>query len=148
MKRSLVIWTMVVTSIVWAAAAFAGETPEDAKAMVDEVVAFYKANGKDKTLAEINNPHGKFVKGELYAYAYDLKGTIIAHGNNQKLAGKSMYDAQDPDGVYFAREFMKVGPKGGWVNCKWKNPLTNKVQDKKHYIIQVDDVIFGCGAYI
>jgi len=51
-------------------------TPEDAKQLLNEVIAFYQANGKEKTFAEINNPDGQFTRGELYLFVYDSNGSI------------------------------------------------------------------------
>ena len=131
-----------VTLPVWGAG-----TPEEAKALVARAVAFYKEMGKEKALAEFSKPKGRFVKGDLYIFAYDPNGTIIAHGGDPKLVGQDFTDFQDPDGKYFAREFIKIGPEGGWVDYKWMNYKTNKVEAKTSYLKRIDDVIVGCGVY-
>jgi cytochrome c len=120
-------------------------TPEEAKALVEKAIAFYKANGKEKALAEISK--GQFTKGDLYIFAFSPKGTIIAHGGDPKLVGQDFTGVQDPDGKYFAREFIKIGPEGGWVDYKWMNYVTKKVDAKTTYGKRIDDVIIGCGAY-
>lgn len=127
--------------------AWGAGTPKEAKALVEKAVAFYKANGKEKALAEFSKPKGQFRKGDLYIFAYDPKGTIIAHGGDPKLVGQDFTNVQDPDGKYFAREFIKIGPEGGWVDYKWMNYVTKKVEAKTTYLKRIDDVIIGCGAY-
>jgi signal transduction histidine kinase len=127
--------------------AWGGGIPEEAKALVEKAIAFYKANGKEKALAEFSKPKGQFTKGDLYIFAYNPKGTIIAHGGDPKLVGKDFTGVQDPDGKYFAREFIKIGPEGGWVDYKWMNYVTKKVDAKTTYLKRIDDVIIGCGAY-
>jgi cytochrome c len=122
-------------------------TPDEAKALVEKAIAFYKANGKEKALAEFSNPRGQFVKGDLYIFAYNPAGTIIAHGGDPKLVGKDFIDVKDADGKYFAREFIKIGPEGGWVDYKWTNYVTKKIEAKTAYLKRIDDVIIGCGAY-
>lgn len=122
-------------------------TAKEAKALVNEAVAFYKANGKKKALAEFSNPKGRFVKGNLYIFAYNPKGIIIAHGGDPKLVGRNFINVQDADGKYFAREFIKIGPKGGWVDYKWMNYKTKKIEAKTSYLKRIDDVIIGCGTY-
>jgi len=127
--------------------AWGGGTPKEAKALVEKAIAFYKANGKEKALAEFSKPKGQFTKGDLYIFAYNPTGTIIAHGGDPKLVGKDFTGVQDPDGKYFAREFIKIGPEGGWVDYKWMNYVTKKVDAKTTYLKRIDDVIIGCGAY-
>ncbi|HXX80891.1 MAG TPA: cache domain-containing protein [Thermodesulfovibrionales bacterium] len=126
---------------------FGGGTPEEAKALVEKAIAFYKANGKEKALAEFSKPKGQFTKGDLYIFAYNPKGIIIAHGGDPKLVGKDFANVQDADGKYFAREFITIGPEGGWVDYKWMDYATKKVEAKTSYLKRIDDVIIGCGVY-
>ena len=113
------IFLFALTLPVWGAG-----TPEEAKALVAQAIAFYKANGKEEALAEFSKPKGQFVKGDLYIFAYNPSGTIIAHGGDPKLVGQDFTGVQDPDGKYFAREFIKIGPEGGRVDYKWMNYIT------------------------
>jgi len=121
----------------------------DAIALVDSAIAFYKANGKDKAFAEINNKQGQFVKGSLYVFIWSPKGVILAHGANEKLIGKDMYPLKDSDGKPFVKEAVEIGnAKGsGWVDYKWPNPVSKKVEAKSTYVKKVDDLIFACGIY-
>ena len=121
--------------------------PEEAKALVAEAIAFYKANGREKTLSEVSKPNGLFVKGDLYIFVFNPAGTIIGHGGDPALVGRDFTGVQDPDGKYFAREFIKIGSEGGWVDYKWMNYVTKKVEAKTAYLKRIDDVIIGCGAY-
>lgn len=123
------------------------EFTDEAVALVAEAIAFYKANGKEKALAEISKPEGNFVKEDLYVFAYSPTAIIIAHGGDPKLVGQDFSDVHDSDGKYFAREFTKIGPEGGWVDYKWMNYKTKKVEAKTSYLKRIGDVIIGCGAY-
>jgi len=147
MEKLCIIMTCGIFLFLLTLPAWGGGTPEEAKALVEKAVAFYKANGKEKALAEFSKPKGRFIKGDLYIFAYDPKGTIIAHGGDPKLVGQDFTNVQDPDGKYFAREFIKIGPEGGWVDYKWMNYVTKKVDAKTTYLKRIDDVIIGCGAY-
>jgi signal transduction histidine kinase len=147
MKKLSVLLVCVIFICVLALPAWSAGTPEDAKALVEKAIAFYKANGKEKALAEFSKPGGQFTKGDLYIFAFDPVGTIIAHGGDPKLVGQDFAGVQDPDGKYFAKEFIKIGPEGGWVDYKWMNYVTKKVDAKTTYLKRIDDVIIGCGAY-
>jgi cytochrome c len=125
-------------------------TKEDAVKMVEQANAFYKANGREKLLAELNTKNGRFQKGELYVVATDMKGTMLAHPNIPKLVGKNLYDVPDVDGKYFRRENSEVArTKGsGWVDFKFTNPVTGKAEPKTAYIFRAaDDLILVCGIY-
>ncbi len=121
--------------------------PEDAKKLVSEAVEFYRANGKDKAFAEINNAKGKFRRGELYIFVYDKNGRVAAHGADLNQIGADVVNLQDENGKFFGREIMQVGESGGWVDYAWPNPLTGTVQPKRSYIILADGFRFGCGIY-
>jgi len=134
-----------------AAAASAEEhgTAAQAKLMVERAVEFVKANGKDKTLAELNNPKGQFVKGDLYVYAWDSSGKVLANPVNLKMVGTNVLNSPDVDGKYFRKEAIELAKaKGsGWVDYKYRNPQTNQVEQKTAYVKKVEDMIIGCGAY-
>ncbi len=124
-------------------------TKEEAKAMVEKAIAYYKANGKDKAFAEINNPKGQFTKGDLYVFVYDLNGKCVAHGFNKAMIGKDLSDLKDPDGKTFVKERIEIArTKGkGWQDYKFTNPTTKKVEQKTAWVEKADDFIFGCGTY-
>jgi len=129
--------------------AFAANEMDEAKGLVEKAAGFYKANGKEKLLAEANNPKGQFVKGDVYVFLYDTKITVIAHPFNPALVGKNMLEVPDADGKYFRKdvaEQMKTKP-AFWVDYKYKNPKSGKVEQKTTYVKKVDDILICAGAY-
>jgi signal transduction histidine kinase len=114
-----------------------------------KAISFLKANGKEKTLAEANNPKGQFIKGEVYVVVMDLNATMLAHPINQKIIGMNVIDLPDTDGKMFRREIIETAKtKGeGWVDYKYKNPTSNKVESKTSFIKRADNMIFVCGTY-
>lgn len=134
----------------FSAAAFAnGPGKQDAIAMVEKAANLMKAEGKDKLINEVNVKDGPFHKGELYVFVYDMTATILAHPVNAKLIGKNTYEMADPDGKFYRKEIVEVAKtKGtGWVDYKYKNPTTNKVEAKTSYVMKVGDVILVAGIY-
>lgn len=130
--------------------ATAAGTADEAKDMVDKALAYIKANGKDKAIEAFNDQKGEFVKGDLYIFMNDMSGINLAHGGNPKLAGKNLLDLKDADGKAIFSEFAaKAQSGGGWVDYKWTNPETKKVQAKSTLISKVDgtDCYIGCGIY-
>jgi cytochrome c len=142
----LVVGLFMVGSMV---SAFASSNADEAKNLIEKGIAFYKANGKEKALAEFSNPKGQFVKGELYIFIWSSTGTVLAHGTNQKLISKDVSGLKDADGKLFVKEGMSLADaKGsGWVDYKWTNPVTKKVEAKTTFVKKVDDLYFCCGIY-
>lgn len=149
MKRLLVLILIVLLS---AGVAFAERkgTAKEAKALVAKAVAFYKENGKTNAYAEFSKPTGKFVNRDLYVMVMDFEGNMLAHGANAKLIGKNLLDLKDSNGTPMVREFIRVAKSqgSGWVDYKWSNPVTRKVENKSSYVQRLDGNTFiVCGIY-
>ncbi len=144
---ALLIVTLVVS---FAYAQAARGTAAEAKALLDKAVAYYKANGEAKAFAAFNDPKGQFVNKDLYIFALDMTGKVIAHGANAGLIGKDMSKTPDADGKLFMNEMVNVAKtKGkGTVDYKWENKVTKKVEPKSSYVEKVAaNVALGCGYY-
>jgi signal transduction histidine kinase len=122
---------------------------DDAKTLVKRAAAYVKYQGKEKALAEISTPEGMFDKGELYVFAYDLQGVMVAHPKNPALIGHDLIAVPDAEGKLFRKEIVeKANSKGsGWVDYVYLNPETNRQEHKTTYIQKVGDIIICCGVY-
>jgi cytochrome c len=146
MKR---LFSVLLICFLMASVSLAAEpTKGDAEAMVKKAVAYVKANGKDKAMAEFNNPQGAFVSGTLYIFAVDFNGITLANGGTPLLKGKDMKGLKDKDGKAFIAEMISVAKsKGsGWVDYNWVNKVTKKSEPKTSYVQKVDDYFVGCGV--
>jgi signal transduction histidine kinase len=117
--------------------------------MVEKAIAFYKAEGKEKAFSEISNPDGRFVKGDLYVFVYDMKGTALARPVQKGLIGTNIIAAKDGAGKLYVKDRIElVKAKGkGWQDYRYFNPTTKKMEDKTAWIEMCDGYVFGCGAY-
>ena len=122
---------------------------DDAKDLVKHAAAYVKYQGKEKAITEISKPRGMFDKGELYVFAYDLQGVMVAHPKNPALIGKNLIAVPDSDGKLFRKEIVeKAKSKGsGWVDYIYLNPETNELEHKTTYLQKVGDIILCSGAY-
>jgi hypothetical protein len=136
-------------SFIFSITLFAVDEKTQAKNMVDEASGYYLTHGKDKAFEEINNPHGKFVKGEFYVFAYNMEGIVVAHPKNPKLIGKNLLNVPDVDGKTFRQDIINIAKsKGsGWVDYKYKNPETQKIEEKTTFCKKTTDIVFCCGVY-
>lgn len=127
-------------------------TAEEATALVKKVIAYYKANGKEKTFAAINAQNPEFKFKDLYVFGSVAKeGTLLgAHGANPKMVGKDMGALKDAEGFPFAKRIVEIATSKegkGWVDYKWPNPVTKAIEAKSTYVERVDDLYFACGIY-
>jgi cytochrome c len=151
MKRFTVLSWAVISILCFASVSIAAEfgTAAEAEAMVKKAVGLIKSQGAEKAFAELSNPKGKFIDRDLYIFVYDMKGTCVAHGFNQKMIGVDLIDMKDPDGKLYVKERVEIATtKGkGWQDYKFTNPTSKKIEHKRAYIEKIDNYIVGCGIY-
>ncbi|MGE0084208.1 MAG: cache domain-containing protein [Desulfococcaceae bacterium] len=122
--------------------------------MTRDAAAFLSEKGRDG-LAEINDPKGKWVRGDLYVFAYGLKdterGMIIAHPR-QGLVGKNFLRVRDKNGKIFAAEFLRIAESEsgqGWSEYWWPRLDGAEPEPKLSYIVNVPgkDMLVGVGIH-
>ncbi len=119
--------------------------------LVTRAVSFAKANAKEKTFAEINDPHGQFVTGDLFVWAESSNGTILADPFFKSGIGRNQIDYVDRYGMRTTRvgiEAMKNGT--GFSHALFPNTAINGTMDvpKLIYMKAVDDTWWiGSGVY-
>jgi len=141
------VFTLVLSTATHAAAEHASK--EEATAMVKKATAFFKANGDAKTYAAIMEKPGSFHDRDLYLVAYGMDGTVLAHGNNDKMVGKNLIELKDVDGKAWVKERVDMAQKqeSFWQDYKMTDPLTKKIEPKQSYCERSDKVIICGGVY-
>jgi len=151
MQKLIQIFALAVMFSISGAGHAAAEhgSADEAVAMVKRVIDFMKANGKEKTIAEVNNVNGPFRDRDLYVTINNLDMVTLAHGANVKMQGKNLIDLKDADGKPFMRERLDiVKAKGkGWQDYKFVNPVTKQIEPKAMYFERYEDVVVNCGIY-
>jgi len=124
-------------------------TAAEAVAMVKKAIQYIDANGREKAFAEFSNPKGKFTAGDLYITVYDMNGTCLAHGFNQKMVGKNMIDLKDPDGKAFVKERIETAKMKDkfWLDYKYINPMSKQIEQKSQYVEKSGELLVNCGIY-
>ena len=123
-------------------------TTQEAEALVKKAIAYYKKNGREKSMAEFSKSPGPFVDRDLYVTVYTMNADALAH-INPKMVGKNMMELRDADGKYHIKERMEAAQKGtsGWQDFKFFNPMTKKIEIKTNYVETYDNLIFSAGAF-
>ena len=126
-----------------------GATAEEAQALVERAVAHVKKVGEEQAFKDFTNKEGGFLEGELYVFCYSPDVTLVAIGGNLGMIGKNLRNLKDPDGKEASYELVQMGLEhgSGWVDYKWPNPVTKKIQTKSAYVIKVNDKVCGTGYY-
>lgn len=125
-------------------------TKPEAEAMVKKALAYMKANGREKTFAEIDKKDGQFVDRDLYLTVYGLDGVVRAHGANTKMIGKNLMELKDVDGKAFVKERVEMAKKKVpfWQDYKFNNPVSGKIEPKTMYCVPEEDIIVCGGVYL
>jgi cytochrome c len=148
-RRELIAMTagLALLSLTTIAAAETSPTPEEAKAMVQETVAYFEANGAEAMIARVNDGRS-FRDGELYVFIVRLDGINVAHAADGSNLGKDVRTLQDADGKFYGREILERATADGvWVHYKRINPAAGRVQPKRSWVRKVDGYVIGCGVY-
>jgi len=145
-RLGIIVLTVATVSLGGVAGA---RTADEAKAFAEKAVAHIKSVGEEKAFADFSRTDGGYVDGELYMFCYAPDGTNKAHGGNPSFVGKNLIGVKDPDGFPVNAEIIKLGmDKGtGWIDFKWPNPVSKKIETKSAYVIKVNDNVCGSGYY-
>jgi hypothetical protein len=125
-------------------------TADEAKAMVERAAAYLKSVGPDKAFAAFMDPANKdFHDRDLYVFVRSMDGNTVAHGVNKAMIGHTNFQTKDADGKLYNKEIMETAmTKGsGWVDYRWPDPVTKRIEAKSSYILKVGDYVIGAGFY-
>ncbi len=146
-------WRVVLTDNVPESVGVSGTntTVDELKSFVENAYIYANKVGEEKALSEFNNPNGDFIDGELYIFAYDMNGTVLALPYQPDLIGENRWYLQDTTGIkYVQRAIAQAQLGGGFVYSLYENPNNNFVSELKlSYVMSVNDTWYlGSGIYL
>jgi len=100
---------------------------------------------------EIDNKTGRFVRGQLYLYAYDFQGTNLAHPFRPDFIGQNKSNLTDPNGVALIKDLADNARRGtGFTYFIFPNPdHGGRDELKLGYVASVDESWWlGSGIYL
>jgi len=147
MNRKLI--SIVAAAILALPGVAAAANAEQTQAMSERAAAHIKAVGEKQAFDDFTKGASGFKDGELYVFCYAPDGVNLAHGGNPAFVGKNLMDVKDPDGVMANAEIIKMGQTQGkgWVDFKWVNPVSKKIEPKSAYVIKTGNAVCGVGYY-
>ena len=122
-----------------------GGTRDQAKAMAEKAAAHFREVGGATAFADFMKPEWK--DRDLYVIAIKNDGMMQANGGVPATVGRNNLGMRDVDGKLITQSMLAV-KEAAWIEYKWKNPVSNAVENKATYTIRVgDDLIIGVGAF-
>jgi methyl-accepting chemotaxis protein len=127
-----------------------GEARAKAMALVRRGIAHMRQHGEQKAFADFSRKDGGFVHGDYYLIAFDKTGLMLANGGNPSLVGKDQSGQRDADGKPMTMAMIDTAlTRGsGWVDYRWANPRSGKVQRKSSYAEAAGEHVVACGIYL
>ncbi len=126
------------------------EGRDKAVALVKRAVAHIAVVGIQKACEDFDDPNGGFIFDQYYLSVFDLNGLRLANGMEPWKRGEHILDLHDSDGKPYVRfTAARARERGfGWVQYKWKNPVSQKVELKSTYFELTGDAVVNCGIYL
>ena len=150
--------TMALTTLLTWALAISGPTLADPiKPTRDEVAALTRKAAVIvetqgiEAAREIFNKDGEFKFGEIYVNLIDFKGAWLIYPPRPASVGKTVINLKDADGRFLIQDIIKMAREEdeGWVEYRWINPVSNKVELKLTYVKRIpgQDIAASIGIY-
>jgi signal transduction histidine kinase len=124
-------------------------TADEAVALANKAAKHLQEVGKEQALADFTTDKKDFNDRDMYVACIDETGVVTAHGMNKALVGRDMTKVKDADGKSLGESLLALmkDQKEGWLEYRWPNPLTKKVDEKRTFNVHVGDQICGVGVY-
>jgi cytochrome c len=122
---------------------------EQAEALLHRAVA-EAHKSTEAAFAAFNDRKGSYVRDDLYVFAVDLNNAhYAATGVTPALVGTDAGSMRDAAGKPVIADMIALACSqgSGVVDYVWRNPVTNKVENKHSSIERVDNYLIGVGYY-
>ena len=122
---------------------------EEVVDMVDRAVLLMDEKGIFPAFRQMMDPAGGFIKGELYVFVLNQKGTIVANGAAPGSVGRNTLLSRDQNGRYFIHEILQQAFTNGkgWIKYDWFSPCTGEMAEKVVYYKRSGAFVVGAGFY-
>jgi cytochrome c len=124
----------------------------DTVQLVESAAKLFQEKGKDYAIRLLNTTSGPFRKGEIYVFAMNFDGVMLAHAANRDLVGLSQATMRDGKGDLLFPPMVGVAknPGSGWTEYYWLRHGEKEPTLKRTYIKRVpgEDILLGAGFYV
>lgn len=122
---------------------------DEARALVERAVAYAKNVGRDRALTAFSNPDGPWVDRDLFVFAIDRMGNVLANGMRPQNVGLNVEAIDGLRGTHHTDKLWdKANAGGGWISYEVGHPTTGLLTDKESYALALDEqTLVACGCY-
>jgi len=152
--RRRVLFATRVALVLWLAAdmSLAADrgTPAQARNMLLQAIAHYKAVGRKQALADFTARKPPFGDRDLYVFCLGPDHTLVADGGFPEIIGVSEDSVVDVHGRGLGSAARQATEAGGeaMIRYRWVNPTTHVLESKIAFFARVGADLCGVGAYI
>src|SRR5262252_3843559 len=120
-------------------------TKEEARAMLDKVVAELKRD-REGTMKALANGDEGFKDRDLYPFCIGPDGRTTGHAAKERI-GEKATELKDKNGKLFVKEMFKVAKEGKVKTVSYQFPRPGETQPvaKVSYVTKVGDQVCGVG---
>jgi signal transduction histidine kinase len=132
-------------------------TPQELRTFVTNAAAYARVAGREAAVNEFSKKNGTFSTGDLYLYAYDFNGTLLAHPYLPDQVGQDRLNFTDIRGLHVIAIGNYTASKGGgFIAYLYPAPAGNAIDEaatdsyvpKIGYVYPVDSTWWiGSGIY-
>ncbi|MDD1693636.1 MAG: cache domain-containing protein [Methanoregula sp.] len=117
---------------------------------VTDAQSYAREYGRDAAVHEFNNLNGSFTSKDLYIFANDYNGTVLAWPHRPDMIGVNHINTTDAVGTHHIQALLGTARNGsGMADYYSVNPVTNTTQLKISYVTDVDGTwMLGAGRYM
>ena len=91
-------------------------------------------------------------EGDNYFFIFNTDHVMVMHAARPDLNGQSMYDSQDPNGLYLFREMVQIAQSqgAGYLDYGWPRAGSDAPVPKRSYVDLFEPwgLIVGAGVYV
>lgn len=123
-------------------------TPDDAVVLVKRTSDMLKAKPAAEVYAAINARGADFMIKDVYVFAQDAKGLVLAHTVNPKLVGTDASENSDVNGKEYVKERIQIAKtqKEFWHEYMFSSPVTKKLEMRSVYCHVQPDTSIVCAS--
>lgn len=125
-------------------------TPAQAKDLLDKATQAVETDPQ-AAIKAVNGLDQAFYQDDLYVFIVDLQSNrYVAHGYNLRMVGTDFSKVKDSTGAAIGQQMLdKVNGEsgGGEVSYRWRNPVTEREEQKTTSVKKVDHYLVAVGYY-
>ncbi len=115
--------------------------------ITQKAAEYWLDNGRKETVKMLNTSGGLFDHGEIFVFACDMKGELIAHRGKKKNPCRYSLSDTEGRGDLFKKKIVTMArtSESAWITCYRFDKKSKKKVKRNLYILKKGNIIFCCG---